>query len=191
MQGKGGAPCGWGGAPRGGGWGWQGHLPGCLSLGSWGLQEQNVVERRGGALHQVRGGESGSTLPTGRVSGSSGPSIVFPQYRELSRFRGEVACVEWGGFVRALASRDGCDLQQVPGPGAGVPRPHGEPKIRQCTRRGAGPPGEARGPQQAFSEHFRFLVRGWGSVGGLQSARTYVVSVPGPEDTPWPWFPAL
>ena len=50
----------------------------CLSLGSWGLQEQEGVKRRGGALRRVRGGESGSTLPTGRVLGSSGPGIVFP-----------------------------------------------------------------------------------------------------------------
>lgn len=67
-----------GGAPGGGGWGWQDHLPVCLSLGSWGLQEQEGVKRRGGALRRVRGRESGSTLPTGRVWGSSGPGIVFP-----------------------------------------------------------------------------------------------------------------
>ena len=89
-------------------------------------------------------------------------------------------------------SRDGCDVLQVPGPGAGVPQLHGEPKIRQCADGGGpGPLGEARGPQRAFSERFRFLVRGWGSVGGLQSARAHVVSVLGPEDTPWPWFPTL
>lgn len=96
---------------------------------------------------------------------------------------GEAACVEWGGLVRPLASRDGCDVLQVPGPGAGVP---------QCARTGGpGPLGEAPGPQRAFSERFRFLVRGWGSVGGLLSARAHVVSILGPEDTPWPWFPAL